>query len=874
VLRRERFYDHAYALPIQRAIWEASLKNTTTHYPLARRDPIFTPLFIAAGVTGSITIGTATISFASILSAVATTALAVGVQMLMAPKPPKPESGKVPKTQGVPNRSWVVGRTRLAGAYMLWEASGKFLYSVQAIAGHRIHAVNRYWLHDDEVEIDGSGTTTNDNNGRYGNNVRIFSRLGLATETAYAPLVADLAASGVWTNNHRGDGQASVAMIAESTEAKNQQKRFPFGAPSLSVEVDGALCWDFRDPAQDPNNPATWTWTQNSALILAWHQCFNEFGERRDYRKAILPVIDMWKEEADICDEDVPLAGGGTEKRYECNGFDTTENGPKVGTNAILATCDGWMCERGDGALLLTVGKFRESRVETLTDADIIGHQIQYDVLFEDECNRLVPKFTYPETAYSTCDTDFFEDTAAQLEAGRVLAQEGDYGWCHQWRQARRLGKRDWLRFLQKVKGSIDVRSSGLNSVYSRWVRLSTPNRLPRLDGKLVENRTSTVAITRGGYSMQIVQHPDTIDDWNPAVDEGQQPPVPQVLSSDTIATPVINLVQAKPNGGSVYIRVVIIDPEDDSLTPVVRYRLHDVGGGNPGAWIEQQFPDAPPAGGFIDLNTNPVPVDAELDIEVAFIGSNDSYGPFSVTADVTSTVDPTAPADLPSFSNSDSAPHLGKAVLAFATGNDAHIKSVAIYRVTSGTAFNPASQSPIASLAVSPLGTYSYTDGDATITNAVSNGDFSVDPGAWSKGTGWTIAAGKATHAAGTAAAISQLLSPTPGSIVGSVWRYGLTVSGLSAGVVVPRFTGGANVSGPTISADGIYRGSLVSISGNDTFAIAASATLVGSVDDVAVYAQTPSSAPQGQWDYYAMPVNGSGIAGPSSGPITVSII
>ncbi|WP_028753724.1 hypothetical protein [Rhizobium leucaenae] len=647
-MKNDRFYDHAYSLPFQRQVWEATLKNTTTHYPIARRDPIFTPIFTAVftqlGVTGTIFGVSAAATLGSLTTAIVTTAISIGIQMALAPKPPKPEDGKVPKSQGVPYRIWTVGRLRLAGSYMLWEASGKNLFAVQAIAGHRIKSVNRYWLHDDEVEIDANGFTTNDDGGRYGNNVRIQSRIGAPTETAYAPLVAELGASGIWTNNHRGDGQTSVMMIAESTEAKNQQKRFPFGPPSLSVEVDGALCWDYRDLAQDPNNPATWGWTRNSALILAWHECFNEFGSRRDYRKAILPVLDMWIEEADICDEDVPLAGGGTEKRYQCNGWDTTENSPKVGTNAILATCDGWMAERGDGALLLTVGKFRETRVGTLTDADIIGHQIQYDVLFEDECNRLIPKFTYPATDYSTCDTDFFEDTAAQLSAGRVLAQEGDYGWCHQWRQARRLGKRDWLRIQQKVKGSIDVRLSGINAIYSRWIRLDTPIRLPRLNGKLIENRRALLSLMKGGFSMEINQHPENIEDWNPSVDEGMQPPVPASPDPDAIPTPVINLIQAQANNGSVFIRVIIIDPVDDSLTPAVRYRVQDIGAGVAGAWVTQTFDDAPPSGGFISMNTNAVPVDVTLDVEAAFIGSNDSYGEWSPIESLVSTADPTPP--------------------------------------------------------------------------------------------------------------------------------------------------------------------------------------------------------------------------------------
>lgn len=97
-MRNDRFYEQAYALPFQRALWEATLRNTTQHYPIARRDPIFTPLFTsfftslgfgatAAGIAGSLT------------TAIVTTAITVGIQMLNQPKPPKPEDGKAPKTQ-------------------------------------------------------------------------------------------------------------------------------------------------------------------------------------------------------------------------------------------------------------------------------------------------------------------------------------------------------------------------------------------------------------------------------------------------------------------------------------------------------------------------------------------------------------------------------------------------------------------------------------------------------------------------------------------------------------------------------------------------------------------------------------------------------
>lgn len=656
---------------------------STSFYSEVLFDPIFTPLFTAIFGTAGITIGATTITFASIASAIATTALTIGAQMLMAQKPPKAEAAKIPLQQPIPYRIWGVGRTRLAGAMMLYESTGVTLFAVQAIAGHRIKSFNRYWLHDDEVIINGAGTVAPLANGRYKKGVSISSRLGVTPETPYPTIVAKFAAQGIWTNDHRGDGQASVALQASATRMKDQAKVYPYGVPSLSVEADLALCWDFRDAAQSPTDPSTWTWTRNCALIIAWHLCFNEFGFGLDHRKALLPVIDLWKEEADICDETVPLAAGGTEPRYQCNGHDTTENGPKSGLNAMLAACDGHLVARGDGARILTVGKYRESRCVTLTDADMVGHQIQYDVLFEDEINRLVPKFTYPATDYSTTDTDFFQDTDAQLTAGRVLSEEANYQWVHRWRQARRLGKRDWLRLREKIKGSIDVRLSGINAVYARWVRIDAPNRLPRLTGKIVENRRSVLALTRGGFSMEIVKHPDDIDVWVPEVDEGQQPPVPLAPNAVGIVTPVINLVQAQANSGSVYIRVVVVDPVDESLTPVVRYRVADIGSGVPGAWVEQQFPDADPSGGFINLNTGTVPVNTLLEVEAAYLGSGGNYSDWSPVEDVTSTADPTPPAVVTGVSV---APGSGTATFNWTAPNSANYAGAKIYWNTVNT--------------------------------------------------------------------------------------------------------------------------------------------------------------------------------------------
>lgn len=658
------------------------------------KDPIFTPIFTAILGGGGISLfgGAISISYAAIASAIATTAIIAGVQYLLTPKPPKPEDGRAPLTQPIPFRFWGVGQARLAGALMLWESAGQNMFSVQAIVGHRINAFTDFFLNDDKVTLGPEHQVYGMAGGRYNPEpdlyyVYIYSRLGLTPETWYEHNIGDhLTSQGIWTVDHRGDGQASAAMLCISPSAEDFQKVFPYGKPALSVVAELALCWDFRDPLQDPENPSTWLFTRNPIVQLAWHECFNPFGTKRDYRKALLPVLDMWQEEADVCDEDVPRAVGGTEKRYECGGFETTEHDPKGGTNAILAAMDGWMCERGDGALLVVAGKFREKYVATLTDADIVGHTIQHDVLPEEEVNRFVPKFTYPATDYTTTDTDFFDDTAAQLSAGRVLPQDGSYIWVQQWRQARRLGKREFKRMREKKRGTLDVRFTGINAIYAPWTRLATPRRMPSMNGKVISNRRSTLSVSRGGFQMTWIKMPGAgpeIDDWDPATDEGSAPPIPSKPISEGIPKAIIDTATPVAGSGSVYVRVALIDPIRLDLTPVVHYRISDVGGGVPGAWIEQKFPGADPVSGLIVVNTNPVPTNTSIDVEAAYIGGNNSYGDWSDRKTVVSTVDTTPPAAVTGVGATGG---VGQVALTWTTPNSANYVATNVRRNTVNT--------------------------------------------------------------------------------------------------------------------------------------------------------------------------------------------
>lgn len=106
------------------------------------------------------------------------------------------------------------------------------------------------------------------------------------------------------------------------------------------------------------------------------------------------------------------------------------------------------------------------------------------------------------------------------------------------------------------------------------------------------------------------------------------------------------------------------------------------------------------------------------------------------------------------------------------------------------------------------------------------ANGDFGSDT-VWVKGIGWTIAAGVATHAAGTSSGITQNIATS-----GKVYKVGWTASGSTAGSTWPTSGGAAGT--PVASGNGAYVGVMlattagIGINGNSTFD--------GSIDNVSV--------------------------------------
>ena len=138
-----------------------------------------------------------------------------------------------------------------------------------------------------------------------------------------------------WTAAHKLLGRTSVFLRLHYNDVV-----FSGGLPQISFLVQGKN--DILDPR---TSPATYSYTENAALCIADYLSNVPFGFKAAYGTEI-PTAQLVAA-ANICDEAVPLAAGGTEPRYACNGkFDLSVGRGQVIQN-MLTSCAGRLLYEG-----------------------------------------------------------------------------------------------------------------------------------------------------------------------------------------------------------------------------------------------------------------------------------------------------------------------------------------------------------------------------------------------------------------------------------------------------------------------------------------------------------------------------------------------
>lgn len=304
-----------------------------------------------------------------------------GLSMALAKKPKAPRPRfDVSYAGTLEPRRIIYGQVKVAGMQTIpaWTSGdgNKFLHEVQTLAGHQVEDITDVYFNQDLIaaaDIGAVSGTLNDGviggSGPYAAKGWIRRYLGTAGQTV--DFILDTAFS-AWTSNHRGRGNAYVALQYEVDEAA-----YKSGKPQVTCIVKGKICYDPRldtSPGANPTNATYRAYTTNPALCLADYLIDTDVGCKIPSAKI---DWDLVVAAANECDENVtipPASPTTTQDRYTCNVV-LEEAANEAERRENLAILVGAMM----GSFGFRGGKYRMyagaavSSTFTLTESDLVG---------------------------------------------------------------------------------------------------------------------------------------------------------------------------------------------------------------------------------------------------------------------------------------------------------------------------------------------------------------------------------------------------------------------------------------------------------------------------------------------------------------------
>lgn len=184
---------------------------------------------------------------------------------------------------------------------------------------------------------------------------------------------------GVWTANHVGEGCA-YAIIEAQWDSDNLTS-----PPQIAFEMEGAKFYDRRLDSTAGgigshrlNNPATWALTTNPRVALDHYMLGRYLGAIRTFGIGLDPANVPYADfaaGANLCDEAVALKYGGTQKRYEANGFLFADRTFKDTIKDLCRAMNAMPADKG-GQIGILDGQ-PKTPVMTITDDDVISGTVE-----------------------------------------------------------------------------------------------------------------------------------------------------------------------------------------------------------------------------------------------------------------------------------------------------------------------------------------------------------------------------------------------------------------------------------------------------------------------------------------------------------------
>jgi hypothetical protein len=306
---------------------------------------------------------------AALQAAAVGTVLAGVSQQLFAPKMPKSQIGRLNVTldPSTPRKA-IFGTTAMALDLRYHESSGtdqEYVDYIIAVAAHKVSAISEIWFEEKQAWTASGGVT-----GTYSGYLTVTTR----TEGTSGNYIS-INGGAKWGSSRRLTGCAYVHLrIKRTGNSKKAESPLVSGLPSrVTIIGNGALLYDPRKDSTVSGGSGTHratdqtTWgaytdaddTDNPALQLLWWLLGWEINNKLSVGCGIpYTRIDMasFITAANICDENVTLAIGGTQKRYRASGTASDGDDRLEIINNLLASMSGTIRDNS-GKLMLTVMK-------------------------------------------------------------------------------------------------------------------------------------------------------------------------------------------------------------------------------------------------------------------------------------------------------------------------------------------------------------------------------------------------------------------------------------------------------------------------------------------------------------------------------------
>ncbi len=357
-------------------------------------------IFSAIGLstTAGVTVLGTTITYASMAGYLVTTAITSWATSALAPKPDfsSLNSGgiMVNGVDPVAPHEFVYGEVRKGGVVTYFEDTGtnnKFHHRIITLAGHEVAEIGDIYIDGEVADWDANTGLVG---GKWENKIRINKHLGDQT-TADADLLSE---------SNQIDGSFVGYDIAYLyARFASDQDVFANGIPTITAVVKGKKVYDPRTDTK--------AYSDNAVLCL------------RDYIDADYglndPDIDDVTAQAGAneSDTDIPLAGGGTEKKYTMNGIVRADTPHGDVLNKMVTCCAGTLFW-GMGNWKLVPGAY-SAPVKNLTLDDLRG-----SISVNPRTNAR-DLFNTVRGTFNDSDQDWITVDYPQIASGTFRAEDG-----------------------------------------------------------------------------------------------------------------------------------------------------------------------------------------------------------------------------------------------------------------------------------------------------------------------------------------------------------------------------------------------------------------------------------------------------------------